>query len=225
VTDFPGNPTGTIQQLQEYVTAIEQNAGFPESALLGNLQQLAAAVGDQPAPARTNLGLLGGTLADGALNGTEVATVVAVPVKPGDIITKVKLLIGKTKGKKVENAFAAVYPGTKEGVLLGQSKSVALGETVLAEKPLEFTLEKPVTVTAAMAPGGFLYVAVAMEAETMPTCISVSASSEAQKAISKLGPLSPEFMSAKAGAALKAAAKEKIEGPAIVAVIPVVVLH
>jgi hypothetical protein len=212
----------TIGFLTQLAQAVEANGnGNPiDNALLGNLRQAGA-----NAPARSNLPTLGGTLLDGALNGSEVATVVMVPAKPGDVLKTMSLAIGKTKGKKVEAGFGALYAGTgAEPALLGQSKSAALGETVLAEKPLAFTLETAITVTEAMAPHGFLYAAFALEAETMPTCIGVAASKEAQALVAALTANSPLFLAAKAGSGLKATAKSKIEAPAAVVPVPIVVL-
>jgi hypothetical protein len=219
-----GNPTMTIEYLAELASAILAGANGSSlgNAILGDLRQTGA-----NAPARSNIPHLGGTLLDGALNGTEVATVVMVPVKPGDVITTVKLAIGKTAGVKCEAGFAALYAGHgAEPALLGQSKSGKLGEAgaVPKEKPLSFTLEAPITITEAMAPYGYVYVAVAMEAETMPTCIGVAVSKESQALVAALTTNSPLFLGAKAGSALKTTAKAKIETPAAVVQVPVVVL-
>lgn len=220
--EFPGEATMTIAYLDEITAAIEATAnGNPlDNALLGNARQVGT-----NAPARSNLPPLGGTLLDGALNGSEVGTVVMIPVKVGDVISKVTLAVGKTKGKKVENGFAAVYAGTgAEPALLGQSKSAALGETVLAEKPLTFTLEAAITITEAIAPHGYIYAEVVLEAETMPTCIGVAVSKEAQALVAALNVNSPLFVGAKAGSGLKTIAKAKIETPAAVVQVPIVIL-
>lgn len=186
---------------------------------IGNIRQ----IGQVQSPARSNLSWLGLTAVTGALNGSEVATVVAIPVMVGDIITKVKLALGAVSGVKVEAGFAAIYPGTKEGVLLGQSKSAKL--TATKETALEFTLETPIEITEAMAPHGYVYVAIAMEAETMPTCTGVAVTAGSQAALTALSPNAPLYLAAKAGSGLKTTAKEKIESPAVVAQVPIVILH
>lgn len=222
MSELTGSPTMSIEYLERVQNILNSltTANPTDNALLGNARQVAV-----NAPARSNLPTLGATLVDGALNGTEVGTAVMIPVKVGDIVTKVTLAVGKTKGKKVENAFAAVYAGTgAEPALLGQSKSVALAEGVLAEKPLVFTLETPITVTEANAPHGYLYVEIAMEAETMPTCIGVAASKESQALVAALNANSPLFLAAKVGTALKTTAKAKLESPAAVVQIPIIVL-
>ena len=187
----------------------------------GNIRQAL----NPSSPCRTNLSWLGATLVDGALNGTEVGTVVAVPVSPGDVLQTVKLAVGKTKGKKVEAGFAAVYVGVKGGALVAQSKSALLKETVLAEEPLSFTLESTVAVTAATAPHGYVYVVLALEAETMPTCIGVSASKEAQACVAKLSVGAPECMAGSVGTALKTKAAATLGTVTVVAQVPLVILH
>src|ERR1700728_3716504 len=83
--------------------------------------------------ARTNAEWFGlGGWADGVLGTSEVGPVVAIPVEEGAAFNKVSILIGATKGKKVEAGFAALYGAlnakleAKEQVLLAQSKSAAL---------------------------------------------------------------------------------------------------
>jgi hypothetical protein len=188
---------------------------------LGNLRQSA-----QPQlPCRSNSSWLGATLLGVALQASEVGTVVAVPVQAGDIVSRVTLPVGQTKGKGVENAFAALYEGHgTEPALVGQSKSVALKETVAAEKPLAFTLEEPVTVTAAMAPHGYIYVLVAMEAETMPNAIGVNCKTEAHKSLAALSANAPLVLAGKAGTGLKTTAKGKLESLAAVEPVPLVIL-
>lgn len=156
-----------------------------------------------------------GTLADGALAATEVGCVIAVPVEVGDTITKITLPVGATKGKKVEAGFAAVYQAlnakleAKEQPLLAQSKSAALAETVEAEKPLVFTLETPVAISSApaLAPYGFVYVVIALEAETMPTAATFSTPKAVQVALAKTNPNGPVVFGGTAGTGLKTKAE------------------
>lgn len=180
---------------------------------------------------RTNAEWFGfGGWADGVLGTSEVGTVVAVPVEVGDPINKVSILVGATKGKKVEAGFAALYGAlnakleAKEQVLLAQSKSAALGEEVLAEKPLTFTLEKEVIVTPAIAPFGFILVEIALEAETMPTCATVSTPKATQAAGPLLFTNAPTALGGTAGTALKTKAAATLGTVTSKAVTPLVFL-
>lgn len=199
----------------------------PLAALLG-LAGLASQANITP---RSNIELPGmGALADGALAATEVGCLVAVPVEVGTEISKVVLPIGVTKGKKVEAGFAALYAAlnakgeAKEQPLLAQSKSAALAEGVLAEEPLTFTLEKPVLITAAMAPNGFIYVVIVLEAETMPTANVFSTPKSVQKALAKSFPAGPVVLAGTVGAGLKTKAEATLGAVTSKAVAPLVVL-
>lgn len=181
--------------------------------------------------ARSNAEYLGfGGWADGVLGTTEVGTVVAVPVEEGDAFNKVSILIGATKGKKVEAGFAALYGGlnakleAKEQALLAQSKSAALAEGVLAEKPLTFTLEKTVIITPAIAPYGFIYVEIALEAETMPTCATIATPKATQTAVPLLFTNAPVAFAGTAGTGLKTVAQATLGTVTSKAVAPIVSL-
>jgi hypothetical protein len=171
-----------------------------------------------------------GALADGALAASEVGCVVAVPVENGDLFTKVTIPIGATKGKKVEAGFGALYAAVnakgkaEEQPLLGQSKSAALAEGVLAEEPLVFTLEKGVLITPAFAPNGFIYVVIALEAETMPTAAVFSTPKSVQNGLAKTNPNGPVAYGGTVGAGLKTKASATLGAIASKAVTPYVQL-
>lgn len=180
---------------------------------------------------RSNLEWFGlGNLVDGALAATEVGFVIPVPVEVGDPINKVSIIIGATKGKKVEAGFAALYPAlnakekAEEQPLLAQSKSAKLGEEVVAEEPLTFTLEKEVIVTPTIAPFGFLYVQIALEAETVPTAWTVATPKAVQKGYLKLFTNAPLALSGTAGSGLKTAAAATLGAITSKAVAPAVFL-
>lgn len=209
---------------------------------LGNLRQAK----QEQSPVRSNSSWLGsGFVATVALQATEVGSVVCVPVQIGDILGSVRLALGATEGKKVETGFAALYIGSgtePKGIMKAgsttapvQSKSAKLtsengkGELDTAGKPvkehrLTFTLEEAVTITAAMAPKGFIYVLIAMEAETMPTATGVLAKAEAHVALSNFATGSPVCLAGKCQGGLKTAAPEKLESFAAVEGIPLVAL-
>ena len=180
---------------------------------------------------RSNAEYLGlGGLADSALAGSEVGLVVPVPVEVGDEINKVTLLIGATKGKKVEAGFAALYSAlnaknkAEEQPLLAQSKSAKLGEEVAAEKPLTFTLESPMIVTSERAPYGFLYVVVSLEAETMPTAVASATPKACQAALPLQFTNAPVVLSGTAGTGLKTKAEATLGAVTSKAVAPLVFL-
>jgi hypothetical protein len=208
---------GVLDQAAREISGIT----YPvDNAIFGNLRQAAYSL----SPARSNLNVLGCNLANGALNGTEVGTAIMVPVCLGDVLSKVKIIIGTTKGKKVEAGYAALYAGKKGGVLLAQSKSAKLAETVVAENELTFTLESNVEVTKAMAPNGYIYVVVNLEAETMPSVHGVSIATAIQKALGTVTG-APEFLAASVGSGLKTAAEATLGTTTAVAVIPACVVY
>jgi hypothetical protein len=180
---------------------------------------------------RSNLEWFGlGNIVDGALAATEVGNVIPVPVEVGDVINKVSIIIGATKGKKVEAGFAALYQAlnarekAEEQPLLAQSKSAKLGEEVVAEEYLTFTLEKPVIVTPTIAPFGFLLVQIALEAETVPSAWTVATPKAIQKGYLKLFPNAPLALAGTAGAGLKTTAAATLGAITSKAVAPVVFL-
>lgn len=173
---------------------------------------LASQVGQSNLTVRSNAEFpFMGTLADGALAATEVGCVIALPVEVGDTIAKITIPIGATKGKKVEAGYVAVYQAlnakleAKEQPLLGQSKSAKLVETVAAEKPLTFTLETPISISAApaLAPYGFVYVVIVLEAETMPTCATFSTPKAVQVTLAAANPNAPVVFGGTVGTGLK----------------------
>lgn len=207
-------------------------ARYPTTNPLAVLLGLAGLSSQANITPRSNAEFPGmGALADGALAASEVGCLVAVPVEIGTVLTKVVLPIGATKGKKVEAGFAALYAAVnakgkaEEQPLLGQSKSAKLGEEVLAEEPLTFTLETPVQITAAMAPNGFIYVVIVLEAETMPTANVFSTPKSVQKALAKSYPNGPVVLAGTVGAGLKTKAEATLGAITSKAVAPLVVLQ
>jgi hypothetical protein len=193
--------------------------------LLGNVRQVA-----QPlSPGRSNLTWLGitGLVGTNASQATEVGNVVAVPVQVGDLISKIKVPIGKKAYGTVTSAIAALYEGHGvEPALIAQSTSKAtVGETV--KKPLELELSEPVTITQAMAPNGFIYVVFAVAASSTAELLGwATPVVEAQEALLALSATMPLWLSAKAGTAIKATAESKIPAAAAaVATVPLVIIH
>ncbi|HEY4452403.1 MAG TPA: hypothetical protein VGN13_12510 [Solirubrobacteraceae bacterium] len=176
-------------------------------------------------PARSNAHAFGlSTWTDGALAATGVGCVVAIPVQPGDTISRVGILVGATAGATMTNQFAALYAGTgAKPALLGQSKDTT-SAAIAAEKLAEWTLESPIELTATTAPNGFIYVEVAITAATIPTAAAV-ATPKALQPSGGYGPNAPLFLSATAGSALAGTAQAEITSPTSKAVAPIVILR
>jgi hypothetical protein len=191
----------------------------------GNIRQVA-----QPlSPSRSNLQWIGasGLIGTNASQATEVGNVVAVPVQVGDTISKIKVPIGKKAYGTVTSAIGALYEGHgAEPALIAQSVSKAsVGETV--KKPLELELAEPVTITATMAPNGFIYVMFAVAASSVAELLGwATPVVEAQEALIALSATMPLWFSAKAGTAIKATAEAKLPAAAAaVATVPLVIIH
>lgn len=112
---------------------------------------------------------------------TGKATVVAVPVEVGDVISKVSILAGATAESGGSHAWAAIYSGVPTtAVLLGAQSVDATGATLIAASArADFTLATPVEITAAVAPGGFVYAVVSVTG-TVPSLISAAVAVAAQ---------------------------------------------
>lgn len=192
----------------------------PLEALLGGLSN--AVQGN--IPARSNLEILGGAaqLTDGALAATGVGCAVPVPVDPGTVVSKVSILTGATAGATMTNQIVALYAGTGAApVLIGQSTdttSAAIGAKAL----LGWSLTAPQIITQAQAPGGFIYVLLAITASTVPTAASVATPAGINYQWN--GTVSPLFLSMTAGSSLAGTAAATIASPAAKAVAPVVIL-
>lgn len=188
----------------------------PLGALYGSISNVA-----QPDyPARSNLEFPVGGLSDGALAATGVGCYVAVPVDVGMSVSKVTMLVGATAGATMTHQFVAIYSGIATPALLAQSADGTSG-AIAASAAISFTLQSPQTITAAMAPNGFIYAGVAITAATVPTAASVATPTAVGYQFFTGGPL---FLSATAGSALGGTAAATIASPAAKATAPVLFL-
>lgn len=146
------------------------SAGYPISrpllALLGGTGNIA-----QPNnPIRTNLDFNIGGLKDVSFASPAGSVYsVAVPVLPGDVITKISFVCGATSqaSANVTNLWAALYTGTgsapgttgAQPTLMGNSASTGGSVVINASSPMTLTLATPVTVTSIQAPYGYIYAA------------------------------------------------------------------
>lgn len=173
-------------------------AGYPISrpllALLGGNGNIS-----QPNnPIRSNLDFAMGGLIDGSTSGSAASgsvNAIAVPVVPGDVITKISLLVGGTSAASanVTNLWAALYTGTgsapgttnAQPTLIAATASLS-ATNVPSSTRLDFTFATPQTITSLNAPFGFVYaaysatIASASPNATTPSLLSVSAASAGQ---------------------------------------------
>lgn len=150
---------------------------YPQNAAINALFGLQYNSANNGQPVRSNLEYLGlgGGLTDTAASLVSgVMTAVLVPVDPGTTVTKVSVLVGGTGASTPTHSFAALYSGTTVAAppLIGQSTDGGTA-VIAASTRFDFTLTTPQTVTAAQAPNGYIYVAVAVTATTsVPSLIT-----------------------------------------------------
>ena len=172
--------------------------------------------------ARSNVEVVGlNALTDGTALTTQVATAVAVPVEIGDVISKVTVFVGATGAGTPTNSWAAVYSGIATPALLGQSADGASG-AINASGAYTFTLATPITVTAANAPQGFIYVSVMVKATTPPTLASATVALAVAYQWFTNAPLKMGALTH--GSSLTTTAPATIASPSAQAVTPIVVL-
>lgn len=138
-------------------------AGYPISnplmALLGGSMNLS----QSNVPIKSNLSFGLGGLTDVALAGTGSVNTMAVPVSPGDVFTKITVLVGASAGSPSGWGFLFTGTGSAPGTtgaqptLIAQTASATTPMT--AASPYSFTFAAPVTITAAQCPSGFVYAA------------------------------------------------------------------
>jgi hypothetical protein len=195
---------------------------YPVTNPLAKLVGLAGNATQANVNVRSNMEWFGlGNITDGALAGTGVACAVAIPVEVGDTFTKVSLLVGATAEATGTHAFAALYSGVATPALLGQSTDNTGAAALAASAKFDFTLSSAVTVTAATAPGGFIYASIMVAASTIPTAAVVATPTAVGYQWYSAGPL---FLSATHGSSLTATAPATIASPAAKAVAPLVFL-
>jgi len=101
---------------------------------------------------------------------TGVMASIPVPVEIGDVITSISFAVGATAGATLTQSITALYSGIGTPALLAQSTSnVAADGGFTASGLRTFTLQTPVTITAANAPNGFVYASYSVTGTTMPT--------------------------------------------------------
>lgn len=190
--------------------------GSPWQALLGGL----ANVADATQPARSNLEWGIGNPSDGALAATGVCCAVPIPVDPGQVISKVSIIVGATAESGGSHAFVALYSGIAVPALVGQSTDLTGAAAIGASARFDFTLTAAQKISAAQAPNGFVYASISVTG-TVPTALSVATPAAINYQWTTNGPL---FLAMTHGSAVAGTAPATIVTPAAKVVAPIVIL-
>ena len=133
-------------------------------------------------PARSNLEYLGiNGLADtAAALASGVVTVVAVPVDPGTVISKLSVVVGATAASTPTHSFAAIYSGLNSAApaLLKQSTD-GLTAAIAASARFDFTLSAAYTIQPGDAPNGYIWAAVSVTGTAVPSLATVDSGATA----------------------------------------------
>lgn len=187
-------------------------------SLLGLVQNVAQS--NEPVFSNARIPFIGG-LSDAAIGGSGIACAVPIPVIENTEISNVSIFTGATAAAKLEHQFAALYAGTGAAPALIEQSTDATTTAAGAKKEITWKLTKKVLITNANAPAGFIYAAIALEGETMPTAVSFSTAAGVNYKWTATAPL---FWSMTAGSALAGTAAATLASPAAKVVAPLVVL-
>jgi len=149
------------------IAGAETSPGGEAAALYGNQRQ----VGNTSRPGRSNLDYLGlsGCKDEATGAATKFGVSVPIPVKAGDVISKIGLFVGETAFSTMTASQAALYEGKgAKPALLAESTSVAT--ELKANEIFFWTLKAALTVTETNAPNGFIYVNY-VAVGTIGTCL------------------------------------------------------
>lgn len=175
-------------------------------------------------PGRSNLAYIGvGNMTDGAAVATGVMSCTAVPVEVGDVITTITYFAGATAGGTMTHQFAALYSGTNVAAppRIAQSTDTT-SAAIVASTAFPYTLSAPVTITAAMAPNGFIYAALGITATTVPTAVGGFFVTAAEYQYISTG--SPILLGGSSGSAVAGTAPATLASLTFKAAIPLVLL-
>jgi hypothetical protein len=182
LSDEPGNGPVVVKQTSPAAgdTIVRNSEGYwinqaPSGAgawALGNLRQ----EGNTARPARTSwidLPAFSALKDETAALIKKEAIMVPIPVLPGDVFSKVAVLVGGTAAETPTHQWGALYEGalvSSEATLLSQSPDEETA-AIEKEKLYAWKLKAAQTVTAAMAPHGFVYAAVQVTATVEPSLL------------------------------------------------------
>ena len=151
---------------------------YPQSAAISNLLGSPSNSQVTGQPIRSNLEWLGvNGLADTAASlVTQVMTVVPVPVDSGVSIKNISMLVGATAAGTPTNSWAALYAGTNTATpaLIAQTADgTTTAISASARFDFSFTNTNVQTITPALAPYGYIFVAIMVKATTVPSLVTV----------------------------------------------------
>jgi hypothetical protein len=118
------------------------------------------------------------------------AIMVPVPVVPGDVISKIAVLVGGTAAETPTHQWAALQEGalaSSEAVVLSQSPDEETA-AIEKEKLYAWKLKVAQTVTTAMAPHGFVYASIQVTATVEPSLLGQTIAAAANYAWGANGP-------------------------------------
>jgi hypothetical protein len=197
--------------------------------IFSGLGQTALTAATQPnIGARTNAswaGLYGLTDA-AAIVTTGIMASIPVPVEIGDVITSISFAVGATAGATLTQSITALFSGVPTTpALLAQSASNVTADGGFTASGLRtFTLQTPVTITAANAPNGFVYAGYSVTGTTMPTLASFGSAAAVYYQWLAAQPLRG-VAAVTHGSALGATAPATIASPTVAATTPLVILR
>ena len=145
---------------------------------------------------------------------TQVMTCVGVPLYPGDIISKITVMVGATADGTPTNQWACLYSNAATPVKMSQSAD-GTNTAIPASTPLTFTLATPQLITSE----GLFYAAIMVKATTVPSLVSQNTGVAVGAVLSGQG-----VRCQTSGSALTTTAPATIASPTTVAKIPYVVL-
>ena len=137
----------------------------PFAAFLGNL----ANETQSNIPARGNHEFGIGQWVDGALAGSGVACLVAVPMDPGTVVTRINMFVGATPASTPTHTFVALYSGIATPALIGTQGTDTTTTAVAASGLFQQKLGSPYLVKPADCPNGYIYAAVSQTATAVFT--------------------------------------------------------
>ena len=175
-------------------------------------------------PVRSNIVDLGGVVTDTSLGTTDIGYFAAIRANKGDVITRVKALIGATAAVTPTHSAVAIYGGanTGAGAKLIAKSADGLTAAIAASKPYAVNLEEPVELSEETAPHGFVYALFTVTAGTVPSVATLAVGSGVHYAWFAN---SPVFLGGSAGSALKGVPPSTLTGAAATGNVPVLVLE
>ncbi len=198
----------------------------PVAALLG--QTTNATQPNLPARSNLHFGTILGTLSDAAISTTGQGLAVAVPALPGDVITKVTVLVGATSEASGTHGYFALYSGVGTPALLAQTLDITTAGALAAGSAYTATLASAVTLNSATCPNGFIYADLSLTANTMPTLISSTVPTQVQtgspNAVAGWYANGPQFLAATHGSALAGAPPATLTSLTVATKVPIIVL-